>query len=213
MDSVFFDVKQGGRMVAKRAGETAGRLLAPPAARRVEGCSVGSLGRGLDVLGAFRPGEGALRNGDIAIRVGLPKATVSRLTCSLWEAGYLEYDRRSGAYELAAKVLTLGFTVLSNQRILPAAHEQMRRLANQSGCTVSLASPDGHAMVYLDRCTGETMPYFLGIGSATEMVRTAGGRAYIAGLSDASRRELYGRLAPIYADEWSALLPALEGGV
>lgn len=162
------------------------------------------------MLGAFRPGEGALRNADIAARVGLPKATVSRLTCSLWKAGYLEYDQRSGDYALAGKVLTLGFTVLSNQRILPAAHEQMRRLANQSGCTVSLATPDGHAMIYLDRCTGETMPYFLGIGSATEMVRTAGGRAYIAGLSDASRRELYARLASLYTDEWRALLPALE---
>jgi DNA-binding IclR family transcriptional regulator len=100
--------------------------------------------------------------------------------------------------------------VLSNQRILPAAHEQMRRLANQSGCTVSLASPDGHTMIYLDRCTGETMPYFLGIGSATEMVRTAAGRAYIAGLPDPARHELYARLAPAYKDVWGTLLPALD---
>jgi hypothetical protein len=48
---------------------------------------VTALARGLQVLAAFRPGESALSNLEIAKRTGLPKSTVSRLTYTLTTLG------------------------------------------------------------------------------------------------------------------------------
>jgi DNA-binding IclR family transcriptional regulator len=170
----------------------------------------GALLRGLQVLRAFRPGHGSLGNAEIAIASRLPKATVSRLTRALVEAGYLDYDPASAKYQLRPRVLTMGFAMLSNLPILPAAREQMRRLANLSGGAVSLAAADQTEMIYLDRCSGEAMPYFMGIGSAVDMVSSSIGRAYLAGLDEPGRRTLIERLARLHADVWPAVSSGIE---
>jgi DNA-binding IclR family transcriptional regulator len=66
-----------------------------------------SLERGLDILRAFRPGSEALGNGEIAERTGLSRATASRLTQTLVDAGWLQHDAAERAYRLAARVLSL----------------------------------------------------------------------------------------------------------
>ena len=50
---------------------------------------VESLARGLAVLRCFAPADRELGNREIAIRTGLPPATVSRLTFTLTALGYL----------------------------------------------------------------------------------------------------------------------------
>ncbi|WP_457824334.1 helix-turn-helix domain-containing protein, partial [Staphylococcus aureus] len=84
----------------------------------------GALLRGLDVLQAFGPDKERLGNAEIAAATGLPKPTVSRLTRALVDAGYLDYEPVGGKYQLRPRVLTLGFSLLSNMKILPVAHEQ-----------------------------------------------------------------------------------------
>ncbi len=174
----------------------------------------GALLRGLEVLQAFKTGHGALGNTELAQATGLPKATVSRLTRALVEAGYLGYDLAQAKYRLQPRVLKLGFSLLSNLPILPAAHEHMRLLANATGCAVSLAAADGSEMIYLDRCTGETMPYFFSTGSTIEMARTASGHAYLAGLKLPARTRMLERLAEAYGESWDdELQPAIEQAV
>jgi hypothetical protein len=90
-------------------------------------------------------------------------------------AGYLDYEPVGGKYQLRPRILTLGFSLLSNMRVLPVAYEQLQRLATASGCTISLAWPDAPKMIYLDRCLGEVVPYYFSVGSAIDMVRTATG--------------------------------------
>jgi Transcriptional regulator len=55
-----------------------------------------SLERGIELLRAFGPGAELLGNGDLAERTSLPKATVSRLTRTLVQEGYLEHDGAPG---------------------------------------------------------------------------------------------------------------------
>src|SRR5882757_3523955 len=52
-----------------------------------------ALARGLDVLGAFRRGEPRLGNQELAERTGLPKPTISRITHTLTQLGYLNYNQ------------------------------------------------------------------------------------------------------------------------
>lgn len=51
-----------------------------------------SLSRGLQLLRTFRNGIGALTNAEMADRTGLARLTVSRLTRTLVENGFLHYD-------------------------------------------------------------------------------------------------------------------------
>ena len=48
-----------------------------------------TLAHGLDVLAAFRNGSGSLSNADLANQTGLSRPTVSRLTYTLAQLGYL----------------------------------------------------------------------------------------------------------------------------
>lgn len=173
----------------------------------------GALLRGLDVLQAFGPEKDALGNAEIAAATGLPKPTVSRLTRALVDAGYLNYDAERGKYRLRPRVLTLGFSLLNNMKILPIAHEHLQRLALASGCTVSLAWPDAPNMIYLDRCAGDQMPYFFSVGSAVDMARTATGQAYIAALDPASRRSLISGLKSHSPTDWTNVAKAIDQAV
>ena len=48
-----------------------------------------TLAHGLDVLAAFRNRSGSLSNADLALHTGLSRPTVSRLTYTLAQLGYL----------------------------------------------------------------------------------------------------------------------------
>jgi DNA-binding IclR family transcriptional regulator len=109
-----------------------------------------SLERGIAVLRAFRPGTELLGNGDIAERTGLPRASISRLTQTLVEAGFLEHDSGERAYRLAAPVLTLGHAMRSGSSVLRVATPPMAALARRLRINVGLAVRDGDEMVYLE---------------------------------------------------------------
>ena len=72
---------------------------------------VTALARGLDVLRAFRPGDAQLANREIAARTNLPRPTVSRLTHTLTQLGYLVHESETERYRLGSAVLSLGIAV------------------------------------------------------------------------------------------------------
>jgi len=81
-----------------------------------EEAPVQGLARGLFVLRAFRPGESALSNAEIAARTGLSRPTISRLTQTLTALGYLAYVPRLGRYTLGAAIASLCHSLLSGSR-------------------------------------------------------------------------------------------------
>ena len=171
---------------------------------------VTALARGLAVLAAFRPGEAALSNQTLAQRTGLPKSTVSRLTYTLLQLGYLQQDGDSGFYRLGLAVLALGSAVLSGYDIRTRAAPLMRALANEQGVSVSLALRDGTDMVYLETCRSQArVSVQLTVGSRVPLATTAIGRACYAGLSDAERAQADHELAERYKEAWPELARSL----
>lgn len=85
--------------------------VSPSAAR--DRAFTNTLERGLRVLACFSGSRPELGNGEIAAATGLPKATVSRLTHTLLQLGYLRRQRDSALFELGPAVLTLGYPVLA----------------------------------------------------------------------------------------------------
>ncbi|WP_459618107.1 IclR family transcriptional regulator [Bordetella sp. 2513F-2] len=155
---------------------------------------IGALARGLDVLRCFQPGTRTLGNLELARITGLPKATISRITYTLTQLGYLRYHEDTGKYSPGFGVLALGYGLLAGLEIRELARGAMTALAQETGAAVALGAYDGDAMVYVEAIHGSSALYLrLPVGYRAGF-GTAMGRAYLAGLPAAERQALVERL-------------------
>lgn len=164
-----------------------------------------SLERGLQLLRTFRPGVAMLTNSELAKRTGLPRPTVSRLTHSLVDAGFLSYDLERRAYRLAAVFLTLAQAFRREVSVLSVALPLMRKVAEGEQINVGLAVPDQLEMVYLDSVRESRRGIFrrISAGSRIPMELTSLGRAYLAGLAETERQVLLKRIEAHYEQGWA----------
>lgn len=108
-----------------------------------------TLARGLSVLRAFRVTDDGLSNAEIAQRTGLPKSTVSRLTFTLGQLGYLVQSPRDDRFRPGPTLVAVGHVAATSLSFLTPAHELMQRLAEETGTLVVLAVRDGGKMVLI----------------------------------------------------------------
>ncbi|WP_165720636.1 IclR family transcriptional regulator [Bordetella trematum] len=168
---------------ARRKRQTGGAGTASPD-------FITALARGLDVLRCFRSEPKTLGNQELARLTGLPKPTISRITFTLTELGYLRYHAESGKYSPGHAALALGFGLLAGLAIRDLAKADMTALATQTGGAVALGAFDGDAMVYVEAMHGSPALYLrLPVGYRASL-DTAMGRAYLAALAPAAREAL-----------------------
>ena len=173
-----------------------------------------ALARGLEVLRAFRPGDGILGNNEIAERTGLPKPTVSRLTYTLTRLGHLVYLSRVGKYQLGAPVLSLGYALLANTDIRRVARPLMQELADYANASISLGTRDRLDMVYVEHCRGSAMVTLrLDIGSHIPLATTAMGRAFLAALPVSERAYLMEAIRARADSAWPRIRDGIESSV
>ena len=167
-----------------------------------------SLTRGLDILRAFTADDGTLGNQDLLERTGLPKATVSRLTATLVNLGYLTYDETLGRYSIGPATVSLGYSALSSNPVIYMARPLMQELADKTGAAVALGTRDGLEMVYLANCRSMSpVTLRLNIGSKVPICRTAMGLAYLAEMKPQIRASVLEQVSAVEKDR--AALAAL----
>ena len=150
--------------------------------------SVTALARGLGVLRCFRAHDGFLTNQEIAGRTGLPRPTVTRITYTLCELGYLKHTPRLGKYQLAPGIITLGYAAFANLGIRHAAREFMDQAAEALSAPVGLGVLDRNKALYLDTSRGTTtFTVQLDIGSRIPLAETAMGLALLVTLPEDER--------------------------
>lgn len=151
-----------------------------------------SLERGMDVLRAFRPGLETLGNSEIAERTGLSPSTVSRLTQTLVDSGWLQHDARLRAYRLAGPVLSLAHAMRTGSRWLQVAAPLMHEMAVQHRINVGLAVADRDEMVYLEsiRYNRRVSQRSVVAGQRVPMDLTSLGRAWLATAAPDQRQAL-----------------------
>ncbi|PHV12286.1 IclR family transcriptional regulator [Chitinimonas sp. BJB300] len=170
---------------------------------------VTALARGLDVLAAFKAGDRTLGNTELAQRCHLPKSTVSRLTYTLCQLGYLSQDE-AGKYHPAPAVLTLGFAALAGLDLRERAREPMRRLSQETGLSVTLGVRQGTRVVYVETCRAPTrVGIRLEVGSSVPLATTAIGRALYSVLPVSEQSGLESPLAEEYGPRWPILAARL----
>jgi DNA-binding IclR family transcriptional regulator len=172
---------------------------------------VTALARGLEVLACFRHGDRMLGNQELSKRCGLAKSTVSRLTHTLTNLGYLVYVEESAKYSLGMATLSLGSAMLSRLDIRKLAHPLMEQLAEFGQCMVSLGSRDRLSMIYIDAVRGSAaVTLSLDSGARIQLVTSAMGRAYLTAVSERERDDIMERVRELAdVDRW----PELQRGV
>ena len=90
-----------------------------------------TLARGLSVLRAFRVTDDGLSNAEIAQRTGLPKSTVSRLTFTLGQLGYLVQSPRDDRFRPGPTLVAVG----------PQASAERTGALREAGCSVWASPP------------------------------------------------------------------------
>lgn len=137
-----------------------------------------TLAKGLAVLATFDVHTPALGNAEIAIRIGMPRPTVARLTKTLSEIGYLGYDARTAKYRLWGGVLRLGYPLLAEMKVRQTARPLMQDFANGVRGTVSIGIQDGMDLIYVETARAADVAHHArDIGSSIRLPQAAMGRA------------------------------------
>jgi DNA-binding IclR family transcriptional regulator len=211
----------------ERAKKKSARLLLQRASRRPRTSEKGeaaddaggrlfvtALARGLEVLSAFRAGDGALGNLELARRTELPKPTISRITHTLTQLGYLSYDNRLGTYELGGRTLTLSYAALANLDIRRVARPIMQNLAETHNLHIALAVRDKLMMLNVETCEGHGLVGLrLAPGSRVPIAVTAIGKAYLTAIAEDERNRIMDALRRQYGDDWSLIKRSVETSV
>lgn len=172
---------------------------------------VTALARGLEILRCFRPQEEYLGNAELAKRTGIPRPTVSRMTATLTQLGYLSYADYLEKYRLAPGVLELGYRYLASEGIRAVARPYMQELADATDCMVAIGTVDETTVTYIQVCQGNgPLVLRLSVGSQAPLAFSAMGRAYLAGLPEARREFCLDKIKASDPDNWPAVKKGLD---
>ena len=155
-----------------------------------------TLSRGLDVLEALARGDGyGLGPSAIGQRVGLDKATVTRLLRTLVEAGYVTQDETTRRYRLSGKILWLAHRVTAGLDLRSVARPHLTALRDELGETVHLGVIDDVHVVYVDKLEAEnSIQLVSAVGQTMPLHSTSLGKAMLAAIPDEERERIYARM-------------------
>lgn len=112
---------------------------------------VPGLHRGLTVLTLFRRDRQRLSLTEIAKLLGLARSAAFRLVYTLESLGFLKRNPEDDRYELGARVLSLGYALLSSMDVVDRAERPLRRLRDATGGSAHMGRLDGTDVVYIMR--------------------------------------------------------------
>lgn len=127
----------------------------PPSSTQAEDRSV--LRRGLSILECFADGADEQTIAGLAMRTGLPPATVHRLVAALVEWGALEKVAR-GRYQLGVRLWRLGALVPQARTLRDVALPFLEDLYEATHGVVHLAIVDGVEALYIEKISGRRTP-------------------------------------------------------
>ena len=173
-----------------------------------------ALARGLEVLRAFKARDTFLGNQEIAERTGLAKPTVTRLTYTLCQLGYLTQVPRLGKYRLAPQAIALGYSALAGLGIRQVERPLMEEMADRVAAPVALGVLDRNRALYIDISRGSsTFTVQLDTGSRVPLAKTAMGRAIIAAMTPQQRAPVLAGLSERYGSQWPDLKATIDRAV
>lgn len=145
---------------------------------------VTALASGLEVILAFDEHHPRMTLSEVATRTGMNRAKARRFLLTLHALGYVRKQQRY--FELAPRVLQLGYSFLSANNYRSAIQQYLEEITNECGESSSLGVLDGDDVIYLARSAARhrLMAITLSIGTRLPAAYTSMGRVLLAQLSE-----------------------------
>ena len=152
-------------------------------------------GRALRLLGVAAAESRPIALAELAVRLGLPKATTHRLCELLLAGGFLARDLDAKAFVAGPALQRLAHDTLNHGSLRGLRRQLLAELVTQVGETCNFTTLDGASVLYLDRVEAAwPLRLTLDVGSHVPLHCTASGKLFLAHLPEAARDELVSHL-------------------
>ncbi len=153
--------------------------------------NVQSVGRAVSILEMLADGAGELGVTEIGRRLGVHKATASRLLSTLAGRGLVERNPATEKYRLGFGMIHLAGAAMAGMDIIREARPILEDLAERTQETVNLAVLDGDTVLHVDQITStRSIVSASWVGRRTPLHCTSNGKVLLAFLDDESRERL-----------------------
>lgn len=145
---------------------------------------VTALASGLEVILAFDEAHPRMTLSEVAARTGMNRARARRFLLTLHALGYVRKQGR--AFELAPRVLQLGYAFLSANNYRSVIQQVLEDITAECGESSSLGVLDGNDVTYVARSASRhrLMAITLSVGTRLPAAHTSMGRVLLAQLPD-----------------------------
>ncbi|MBB3139652.1 IclR family transcriptional regulator domain-containing protein [Halomonas organivorans] len=145
---------------------------------------VTALASGLEVIQAFDDSSPRMTLSEVATKTGMNRARARRFLLTLHALGYVRKQQRH--FELAPKVLQLGYAFLSANNYRSVIQQYLEDITAEIGESSSLGVLDGDDVMYVARSSAKhrLMAITLSVGTRLPAAYTSMGRVLLAQLSD-----------------------------
>jgi len=134
---------------------------------------------------------GSIGVSELGRRLGVHKATASRLVATLSERGLLERDPLTDRFRLGFGLIRLAGAAMAGLDIVRVAHPILEELAERTEETVNLGVLAGDSVVYVDQVTGtRSIVAVSWVGRRTPLHCTSNGKVLLAFADPAAREGL-----------------------
>jgi DNA-binding IclR family transcriptional regulator len=128
---------------------------------------------------------------ELGRRLGVHKATASRLIATLAEKGMVERDPVSEKYRLGFGVIRLAGAAMAGLDLVRTSRPILEELAERTRETVNLGVVSGDAVVYIDQVTGtQSIVAVSWVGRRTPVHCASNGKVLLAFMDEAERERL-----------------------
>jgi IclR family transcriptional regulator, acetate operon repressor len=155
--------------------------------------AVQSVGRAIRILELVAEHPDQLGVSELGRRIGVHKATASRLISTLAQAGLVERAPGTDTYRPGFGLVRLATTALADLDVVRQARPVLELLAEETQETVNLGVLEGREVVNVDQVAGSHAVLNVNwVGKRTPLHCTSNGKVLLANMSE---------------EEWSRILP------
>ena len=128
-------------------------------------------------------------------KLGVHKATASRLVATLAERGFVERDPITEKYRLGFGLISLAGAAMGANDLVRTASPILEDLAERTRETVNLGVVSGDSVVYIDQVTGTRSIVSVNwVGQRTPLYCTSNGKVLLASMNEDARDRLWAGL-------------------
>lgn len=143
----------------------------------------GAAARALHIVSALAEAGVGLSLADLAVRLGLPKATLHRQCAALLALGFIARDVDPLRYVVGPALRRLALDTLNHGHVRALRHRVLERLVGDVNETCNFTTLDGCEVLYLDRVEARwPLRLTLDVGARVPLHCTASGKLFLAHL-------------------------------